>query len=141
MAGKPRQKSYLANIRRSMDKWQEIQDDIKKFSDKTFGDHRIAKSMIPHLKKEVDELNMALDEFYEGAYLCTNNWMDLFNQKIQNVRMEYADCLIFILDSAAHFHYPITTDELLKAIKDKMEINKGRKWGKPDENGITEHIK
>jgi hypothetical protein len=28
---------------------------------------------------------------------------------------------------------------LLLAVKEKLEINKNRKWGKPDANGVIEH--
>jgi hypothetical protein len=33
------------------------------------------------------------------------------------------------------------SDELLTACFNKLEINKNRVWGKPDENGVVEHIK
>ena len=53
--------------------------------------------------------------------------------------MEIADCFMLLLDSA--HHVGITHNEILQATKEKLEINKKRKWGNPDENGVVEHIK
>ncbi len=31
--------------------------------------------------------------------------------------------------------------DICKAIQEKFEINKARKWGEPDANGVVNHIK
>jgi hypothetical protein len=31
-------------------------------------------------------------------------------------------------------------NDICKAISEKFEINKKRKWGKPDANGVVNHI-
>jgi len=56
---------------RSMDgisKFQKLQDDIKKWSDDTFGKYRTGKPIAYHLKKEIDELIDALNVYHEGTY-------------------------------------------------------------------------
>ncbi len=53
--------------------------------------------------------------------------------------MEFADCFILLFGSAASDG--MTYDDIVDAINKKMEINLNRKWGKPDENGIVNHIK
>ena len=56
----------------------------------------------------------------------------------QNVLFEFADAYMLLLDSAWHFGISIKT--LLEYTQKKLEINKKRKWGKPDKNGVIEHI-
>jgi len=34
-----------------------------------------------------------------------------------------------------------TADDLLLALEEKLQLNKNRKWGNPDENGVIEHIR
>jgi len=43
-----------------------------------------------------------------------------------------------LLDSASHFG--LTAGNLLWYTETKLEINKRRKWGAPDKNGVVEHI-
>lgn len=38
-------------------------------------------------------------------------------------------------------HIEIDRDELLYYTRQKLEINKKRKWGKPDANGVVEHVR
>ena len=52
--------------------------------------------------------------------------------------VEYADMLILLL--GAFKRTGGTAEQLVQAALDKVEINKVRKWGKPDENGVIEHI-
>jgi hypothetical protein len=53
--------------------------------------------------------------------------------------MEFADCFILLFGAAnsAGFSY----NEILKSIDEKMEINLTRKWGKPNEDGVVNHLK
>ena len=119
---------------------QNLQNDIKKWSDKTFGTHRTGKPIAYHLKKEIDELIEALDMFHQGIYSNKSNKSDLHQLAIirKRVIMELADCFTLLIDSAAHEQ--ITIEMLVTASKEKLEINKKRKWGIPDENGVVEHI-
>ncbi len=95
---------------------QQLQDEIAAWSDSTFGAGRPAEIPLHHLAKEIQELIAS-----------------------PNDNMEYADCLILLLDA-----YRITggkSDELVETCYKKLEINRKRKWGKPDENGVVEHIR
>ena len=60
-------------------------------------------------------------------------------KKNEEVDIEFADCFILLLDAARK--EGLFAKDILKAIVNKMEINKARKWGKPDENGVMEHIR
>lgn len=103
-----------------MNKIDQLQTDIGRWSDKTFGacveDRR--EGLINHLIEEVEELHSVGDE--------------------NNVKEELADVMILLLDVARGFGF--TATYLLYATEDMLEKNRGRKWGEPDENGIVHHI-
>lgn len=92
---------------------------IREWSDKAFGVGRNGLSMAYHLKKEVDEVIQDIETFVDPG-------------------KELADCLMLVLDCASHSG--ISVRDLLKLTDEKLEINKNRKWGTPDENGVVEHI-
>ena len=120
------------------DELQWLQFDIAKWSDKTFGTSQRNPAIIYHLKKEVDELIAALEKHNDMS--CDESVLiSDVTKHIHKTKMEYADCLILLLDSAAK--YNLTVGCLVNAVKEKHEINKSRTWGKPDENGVIEHIK
>lgn len=98
-----------------MNKLQKLQDDLCEWAEKTFGGGDRLVPVIHHLKQEVKEL---LDH-------PTN-------------RMEFADCFILLLEAAQQAG--LNTDDLIDAANEKLEINKKRVWGKPDENGVINHI-
>jgi len=107
---------------------QLLQNEIKKWSDSTFGNHRTGTPIAYHLKKEIDEVIVALENHHKGADDGTKN----------RVKFELVDCLTLLVDIAAH--EDINMFDLVDASFEKLEINKKRKWGKPDENGVVEHI-
>ena len=94
----------------------ELQNELASWSDNTFGANRQPKSPLCHLKLEIEEL---IREPYD--------------------RMEYADCFNLLLD--AYRMAGGSADDLVLAGKQKLEICKKRKWGKPDANGVVQHIK
>jgi NTP pyrophosphatase (non-canonical NTP hydrolase) len=104
------------------DDWQQLADDISTWSDATFGCGQRNPAIAYHLKKEVDELIEALENV----------------SSVEELGMEFADCLMLLLDSASHAG--ISVDELMIYARKKLEINKTRIWGKPDENGVIEHV-
>ena len=108
------------------DELQNLMNEISEWSDKTFGYGQRNPAILYHLKKEVNEL---IETFVQSAIDSPQNRI---------MRMEFADCLMLLLDSAKHAGF--TANELLKATGEKLEINKKRKWGKPDENGVVEHL-
>jgi len=115
---------------------QNLMNDISEWSDKTFGDGQRNPAIVYHLKKEVDELIEGFKTLYN---LLDNPSMNEYsNVQIGRIKMEYADCLMLLLDSVHHFD--ITSIELLELVRIKLEINKKRKWGIPDENGVVEHL-
>jgi len=80
-----------------------------------------ALSKVAHLKQEVLELESDLKANSSHKY------------------SEWADCAILLFGAAklAGMDYK----GCLNAIQEKFEINKVRKWGKPDENGVVNHLK
>jgi NTP pyrophosphatase (non-canonical NTP hydrolase) len=118
-----------------MDELQKLMNRIQEWSDITFGRYRIASSMVYHLKKEVDELLEKLMIYNQGEYKSPIH----LTIKRKEIYFEFADCFMLILDAASHFG--LTADELMDFTSRKLEINKNRKWGEPDENGVVRHIK
>lgn len=95
-------------------------DEITKWQAETFG-HATADSKIAHLKQEVDELAD-----------------DVANKSV-NAASEFADCFILLFGAAAS--YGMTYTDICEAVCNKMKINRARTWGKPDANGVVNHIK
>jgi hypothetical protein len=78
-------------------------------------------SKICHLEQEVAELKHDLIDKADGR------------------RLEFADCFL-LLFGAAHAD-GMSYNDILEAINEKMQINIKRAWGKPDENGVVNHVK
>lgn len=98
-----------------MDRWQTLQDDIGVFTDKTFG-NSTPRAKALHLAEEAHEV--------------AEDPSDI---------IEWADCTILLLDGLRKAGF--TTDDLYQAVLKKMEINKARKWEKPDGEGVVRHVK
>ena len=116
---------YLQPISQPEQEQNDIQlfmDDIHKWADDTFGTERTSIAPLHHLQKEVEETIKAMKQGIR-----------------ENTLIELADCFILILNASSK--YRVTFAELLKVSRNKMEINKSRKWGKPDSNGVCEHIR
>jgi len=107
-------KKLLKNI----DKWQ-----TKTFPDST------SLSKIKHLKLEILELENNLEK----------TKANMTQKEVENILLEYADCFFLLFGSA--FAYGLDFEDIKNIMKEKLEINKKRIWGKPDENGVVEHIK
>lgn len=97
------------------DKWQDIQNDIAAFTDSVFGKSNPV-SKLHHLREEVDELIEDVNDTHE-----------------------WADCVILLIDAAKKAGHDM--DDLYSFVQEKMKINKNRKWGAPDENGVVRHVK
>ena len=115
-----------------MKELQKLMDDIAEWSDTTFGRRQRNPAITYHLKKEIDELICAIEKYQNGS-------SDFYENLHEKVCFEFADCFMLLLDSASHFGF--TADDLFYHTKEKLEINKNRSWGKPDENGVIEHKK
>jgi NTP pyrophosphatase (non-canonical NTP hydrolase) len=109
---------------------QIIADDLKEWSDKTFGERMSSISMAFHLQQETEELVNSLRDYYYSPNP---------NEKLkEDVYFEFADCFMLLIDAASHF--PMDMNTLIEYTKRKLEINKRRKWGEPDENGVVNHL-
>lgn len=53
--------------------------------------------------------------------------------------LEYADCLLLILDASRRAG--ISPLQLIRAATAKMLVNKGRTWPTPDADGPVEHVR
>ena len=79
-----------------------------------------AHSKACHLREEVEELINDLE---------TDN---------KDRRLEFADCFILLYGAAKADG--MTYEDIGRAVEEKMKINKTRKWGKPDSNGVIKHV-
>lgn len=102
---------------------RDLFESITKWQKETFPEST-AHSKVKHLSEEVDELS---------TELCFPS-----DDTGKAKRMEFADCFILLI-GAAH-DSGMTYEDIIEAINEKMEINKARKWGKPDEYGVVKHI-
>lgn len=57
----------------------------------------------------------------------------------EKIISEYADCFLLLFGSACL--YGLSYEDICQAINDKMEINKQRQWGKPNDKGYVKHVK
>ena len=112
---------------------QKLMDDIREWSDTTFGKEQRNPAIAYHLKKEVPELIEAIEKYSEKVHVGEEQRGD-----VHKVGFEFADCFMLLLDSASHFG--LTAGNLLWYTEEKLKVNKERKWGVPDENGVVEHI-
>lgn len=101
---------------------KELFEDIVKWQKDTFKSAN-ALSKIAHLTEEVEELQYDI-EYYKSP---------------EETSMEFADCFLLLYGAASA--YGMSYADIEKAIGNKLEINKGREWGEPDENGVVKHIK
>lgn len=95
-------------------------ESISKWQKETFGE-ATALSKVEHLHQEVIELHDDLVAESEG------------------IKMEFADCFILLFGAAAS--HGMSYEDICNCIDEKMKINKLRKWGKPDDNGVINHLK
>lgn len=87
------------------------------WADSVWGD-RFGKPAGPleHLRREVEELTAAPDDL-----------------------LEYADVLALTMEAGRLAGF--SPDDLLWAVREKLEINKAREWGPMDDSGVSSHIK
>ena len=111
------------------DKLQDFMNDVHNWADNTFGKERTALAPLHHLQKEVQE---AINAMQDEDHL-------LDSEKRRHTIEELADCFILILNASSK--YGLTFDDLFISSVNKMTKNKTRKWGKPDANGVVQHLK
>ena len=101
---------------------------ITEWQKQTFG-QATSLSKLAHLLKEIVELKDAIND--------EDHLIDF--EKIRKTKMEFADCFILLFGCASS--YGLSYEEICKCIDEKMVINSNRKWGKPDADGVVNHIK
>jgi NTP pyrophosphatase (non-canonical NTP hydrolase) len=110
-----------------------LQEDIKEWSNQTFGDEHRRLPISKHLKEEVDEIIQITQHADTHGY----NTISEYAQAESALKMQVADCLILIMDLLSKYGY--TMEEAFLAVKEKMRVNKNRVWEGPDENGLYHH--
>ncbi len=95
---------------------QRLQTEAIRWSAKQFGANRGVKGPIAHLIKELKELE--------------ENPVDI---------LEHADVLLLVLDIMSQAHKDV--DTVIDAAFFKLDINRNREWGEPDEDGCVEHVR
>lgn len=119
------------------DKLQNLMNDIADWSDSVFGTYQRNPAILYHLKEEIDELIAAYKK-YAVNLPDSSISTDKLETLLLRTEYEYVDCFMLLLDSATHFG--LDADELISFTREKLEINKKRKWGSPDKNGVINHI-
>ncbi len=106
---------FMVNLNR-------LQNDIGEWGEEVFK-NGTPTSVLHHLRDEVDELLVA-----ETA--------TRISPLGEEAESEAADILILLLQYAHRRNFYLSD-----AVEKKMKINKKRRWGKPDERGVVNHIK
>lgn len=96
---------------------QDLMDVCGEWSDATFGSGRNPLPALHHLAEEVGEL---IDE-------DARDWK------------EWADCWMLLMDATRRAG--VDAQKMQEWVLEKLEINKKRKWGTPDRNGVVHHLK
>lgn len=104
-----------------MEKVQKFMDEVHQWADATFGSERKVTAVLHHLKQEVPELIEAIEQ----------------NKTENEIQLEFADVFILVLNAASK--HGLTANDLMLNAELKMAINRNRKWGKADENGVVNH--
>jgi len=101
-----------------------LQDETGTWGDATFP-RSTARSVMAHLTEEIDELAVEVEAF--GANAVPTNRDALAE--------EAADCMLLLLHIAHKCGF-----DLEKAARAKLECNRARTWGEPDERGVVRHV-
>jgi NTP pyrophosphatase (non-canonical NTP hydrolase) len=86
-------------------------------------------SKLKHLEQEVAETIRAIETFDGDEEQISD----------ADIREEFADCFALLFGAALAFG--LSVEDIADAMEAKLEKNKKRKWGQPDQNGVVNHIK
>lgn len=95
-------------------------NEIAAWQSATFG-KATPYSKIAHLAEELSEL---IESIAAGH---------------SDTRLEFADCFFLLFGAAAS--HGMSYADIINCIDEKFAINKARKWGQPDGNGVVRHEK
>ncbi len=94
--------------------------EITEWQKRTFSEST-SLSKISHLKQELEELITELKD------------------ESENRKLEFADCFLLLFGAASADG--MSYEDICNCINDKMKINYQRNWGKPDSDGVVNHLK
>lgn len=112
-----------------------LQADIADWADATFPSHYrdgVPNPGAPYKHLTVNDKG----EVWELGRAIVDYTTDPMPEHRQQVATELADCL-HLLASIAH----LCGIDLLAATRAKLAENKARRWGKPDSDGVVEHVR
>lgn len=134
--------SEIERLQEENAKYYEYSNKLERQINEYAGVEKSLKSQIEELEKEknlIKEINEWQDKTFPDAnpYSIFSHMVKEFVELRDNINdpMEQADIFILLVGLAHN-----TNVNLMQAVKEKLEINKNRTWGKPDENGVIEHI-
>lgn len=100
--------------------FQQSMNFVKHNRHRYFGSYA-ALNKVKLLQTEVEELIKALQSGDDEA-----------------IRVAFAECFLLLFGAA--YSDIMSFDDVCYAIDEKMKINYNRQWGKPDANGVVNHI-
>lgn len=111
----------------------EIQDEISVWAGRTF-DHN-EYGIVRHTIREAVELGRAVG--LDADAIRATVEIELAKPVKENIALseEAADCTILLMALAGYMGF-----ELVDAVGAKHVVNLHRTWGKPDSEGVTEHV-
>lgn len=121
-----------------MDELQKLMNEVGSWSDDTFGSGQRSPAILHHLAKEIPELLNAIGDYDRGANDTRVNVSEMMELH-RKMRFEFADVFMLLLDAARKRGF--MAEDLIQVARMKLEVNRRRKWGKPDENGVIEHLR
>ena len=121
-----------------MNELQKLMDEVGSWSDDAFGSGQRSLAILHHLAKEIPELLDAIGDYDRGANDTRVNVSEMMELH-RKMRFEFADAFMLLLDAARKRGF--MAEDLIQVTRLKLEVNRRRKWGKPDENGIIEHLR
>ena len=101
--------------------------DITKWQEETFGE-ATPLSFLAHLAGDNPDPNSEIGELVSEIKADS-----------EHKRYEWADCFILLFGAAKQDG--MAYRDIISCIDDKMGVNYKRKWGKPKENGVVNHLR
>jgi len=96
-------------------------------------------SSLKGLEREIDETIKDIESLNKFISLDEKDQIEGgFDHLYGNARLEYADCLMYLIDSARRFG--LSLDDLFIALEEKLQINLNRQWKINDDKSYS-HIK
>jgi hypothetical protein len=115
----------------NMDNIRKTLNDYNKWVSETFPDGS-PQSSLKGLKRKIKEL-----EYELMSNITLENDDDIFFSN-ERICIEYADCFMYLFDSARRFG--LSVDGIFYRLREKLDINKQRKWEKNNDNTYS-HVK